>query len=159
MDPVSLTASIIAILGAGGAIAKGMRKIHRLKNAPIVLLQLNNEVSDMTLLIDLIDDLVRKETSHPASSAKQLELVCTILSRAKSDVLELEKFIAYTLTKETSLGAEVDRSTWIRSSDGISNAKNNIRRAREDLNTVWATLSQRHLPPLADIASRSLLIG
>ena len=151
MDPISLTASIIAVLGAGGAIAKGMRKIRRLESAPGVLLQLNNEVTDITLLIDLIYDLVRKGTPCPSSSAKQLEFVCATLSRAKDAVLQLEKLIAYTLTKETHSGAEVDRSTWIRSSGRIRNAKDSIRRAREDLNTVWATLSQRQLPQV-DIA-------
>ena len=50
MDPISLRASIIAILGAGGAIAKAMHKIRGLKHAPDVLLQLNNEVTVLLFL-------------------------------------------------------------------------------------------------------------
>ena len=106
----------------------------------------------------MIDELLREETPGSSSSAKELEFICTTLGRAKNNVLELEKFIAYDLTKETNSGAEVDRLTWMRSAEKIGNAKNNIRRAREDLNTVWVTLSQRHERQL-NTACRNLFIG
>ena len=143
MDPISLTASIIAILGAGGTIARGLGKIRRLKNAPDVLLQLNNEVTDIHLLIQSVEELSQQWTHQPSTSNRQRDMVCIALSRAKDSVLELEKLIAYTLTEETNTGAEVDRSAWVRNLDRIKETKNSIRAAREDLNTVWAILSQR----------------
>jgi hypothetical protein len=48
-DPLSLTASILAVVGAAQAAAKGIRKIIALKNAPEQLLQIYNEVCGVTL--------------------------------------------------------------------------------------------------------------
>ena len=143
MDPLSLIAGIIAVFGAGGTIAKGLDRIRRLKNAPDILLQLNNEVTDIHLLIDSVDELAPQWINQLSTSNRQQQLVCTTLARARDSVLELEKLIAYILTKETVSGAEVDRSVWVRNLDRIGDAKNSIRRAREDLNTVWVALSHR----------------
>ena len=145
MDPVSLTASIIAVLGAGGTITKGLGKIRRLRHCPDVLSQLNNEVTDIHLLIESVDELARQWTYQPATSDRQRRWVCATLDRANSAVLELEKLIAYILTKETSTGTEVDLLAWVRNLDRVKDAKDSIRKAREDLNTVWATLSHRYL--------------
>ena len=147
MDPVSLTASILAILGAGGTIAKGLGRIRKLQHAPDVLMQLNNEVTDLHLLIESVNELAHQLTHQPTTTDKQQDLVCITLNRAKSTVLELEKLIAYILTKEASAGTKVDRTAWLRNHTRIKRAKVDIRRAREDLNTVWATLSHRYSTP------------
>ena len=145
MDPASLTASIVAILGAGGTIAKGLGKIRKLQHAPDILLQLNNEVTDIHLSIESVDELAHQWTHQPSTSNTQRKLVYVTLDRAKSAVLELEKLVAYILTKETSTGTEIDRSAWVWNPNRIKEVKDSIRRAREDLNTVWATLSHRYL--------------
>ena len=144
MDPLSLTASIIAVFGAGGTIAKGLGKIRRLKRAPDVLLQLNNDVTDLHLLIRAVDELYRQRNNLSSASTLQEEVVCRTLERAKHAVLELEKLIGYILTKETNAGTEVNNLAWIRAVDRITETKGNIRAARDNLNTVWAALSNRY---------------
>ena len=109
MDPLSLTASIIAILGTGGAIAKGFVKIRGTRHAPVVLLQLNNEVSDLTLLVQAVDQQLQSYRS-PMAPSTQDQVICKALERAKEVVLDLEKLIGYTLTKETSSGLQVNRT-------------------------------------------------
>ena len=143
MDPLSLTASIIAVLGAGGTIAKGLSKIRRLKSAPDILLQLNNEVTDLHLLIRAVNELYHRPTNLNPTSTLQEKVVCNALERAKYAVLELEKLIEYVLTKQTARGTEVDTLAWSRVLDRVKEAKNNIRTARTDLNTIWTTLDNR----------------
>ena len=143
MDPISLTASIIAILGAGGTIANGFAKIRKLKNAPNVLMQLNNEVTDIHLVICSVDEIARQWTHHPSTSDRQREAVCVTLRRAKDSVLELESLIAYVLTKETDRGTRISRQAWARNLDRMKDTKERIRAAREDLNVMWTMLSHR----------------
>ena len=145
MDPLSLIASIIALLGAGGTIAKGLGKIRRLKKAPDVLLQLNNEVTDLHLLICAVNELYHRRIELSWVSTAQEEVVRNSLERAKHAVLELEKLIEYVLTKETKEGTEIDGLAWTRALDRIKEVKNNFRAARVDLNTVWMSLDIRYL--------------
>ena len=144
MDPLSLTASIITVLGAGGTVAKGLSRIRYLKNAPNTLLQLNNEVTDLLLLIRAVNELYLQPNDLSTISILQEEVVCNILERAKHAVLELEKLIEYVLTKETSMGTKVDTLAWSRALDRVKEAKNDIRAARNDLNNVWTALNNRY---------------
>lgn len=47
MDPLSLTASIIAVVGTGSAVSRGLKKVLLARDLPDVILQLNNEVVDL----------------------------------------------------------------------------------------------------------------
>ena len=57
MDPLSLTASILTVLGVSGQAAKALKKLASLKGAPTVVLRLNNELSDLHLLTVAIQDI------------------------------------------------------------------------------------------------------
>lgn len=141
MDPLSITAGIIAVLGAGGKVAGGLSKIRGLRRAPDALLQLNNEVTDLQLLVQAIDELYRQNNE---TTAIQQEVVCSTLERAKHTVLELEKLIAYTLTKETGVGTEVDRVNWFRYHDRVKEMRDSLRCVRSDLNAVWMVMINRY---------------
>ncbi|KAL9117432.1 MAG: hypothetical protein Q9187_006031 [Circinaria calcarea] len=140
MDPLSITAGIIAVLGAGGNVAGGLSKIRELKRAPDGLLQLNNEVTDLQLLVQATDELYRQ---HNETTAIQQEVVCNALERAKHTVLELEKLIGYTLTKETAAGTEVDRVNWFRYHVKVRDMRDTLRGVKSDLNAVWMVMTNR----------------
>ena len=61
MDPLFLTASIIAIAGAGGGAAKAVRKLASLKDAPHLLLALNNEISDLNVVVLAVQDIFQRQ--------------------------------------------------------------------------------------------------
>ena len=144
MDPLSLTASLLAILGAGGAIAKGLNKIRNLKDAPAVLLQLNNEVTDLHILIRGVDELYNQRGD--SINISQRDIIYSTLARAKEALLELEQLISYRWTKETNNGVEVDRSVWIRAQTKMKETKDRIRNVRTDLNGAWVVISSRYEP-------------
>ena len=142
MDPLSITASIIAILGTGGAVAKGLFKLRSIKDAPTVLLQLNNDVSDLTLLVQAVDQLLR--SYRPAMPpSMQDQVVYSALERARNVVLQLEELIEYTLTKETGSGPQANRTAWLGSLDRIKEVKITTRATRDELTAVWAALSNK----------------
>ena len=143
MDPLSLTASLLAILGAGGAVAKGLDKIRRLKDTPSVLLQLNNEIADLHLLIHAVDEIFHEHTDSIKSS--QHQIIYSILCRAKEALLELEELISYRWTKETDQGLEINRTAWVRAQTKVTEMTGKIRNVRTNLNGAWTVISARYL--------------
>jgi hypothetical protein len=60
MDPLSITAGILAIFGAGGKVGNGLRKLVQLRDAPDALLALCNEVTDLQCVVQNVDDLLQQ---------------------------------------------------------------------------------------------------
>ena len=141
MDPLSLTASILAVLGAGSTLMKSLDRALQLKRAPDTLLQLNNEVADLQILVRAVDEIWRQDGA--SITVAQQEVVSKALDRARVAVLELEKLIAYILTRETDGGPTVYRLAWAYAHGRIKRTKDKLRTARNDLNSVWAAMNQR----------------
>ena len=142
MDPLSITSGIITFLDAGGQIAKGLRKLIQLKEAPDALLALNNELGDFQSVVQDVDDLLQHQSAStnivlPSSMSRTLE-------RSKSAVLALESLIAYILTTVSANNGQlrVDRSAWLRAEHKIAATKERIRAAKVDLGSALSILTQ-----------------
>ena len=99
-----------------------------------MLLALNNEVSDVHLLISEVKDLI---DSQPAALPGSLN---SCLGRIEASLLELESLVAYELTIPTkqSTKLRIDRSAFIRLESRIHYLKEKIRLDRNDLNSTLA---------------------
>ena len=99
MDPLSITASLIAVLGIGGKAAGAIYKIAILKGAPDVVLALNNEITDLRLVLTAIQDVLRKQNNDellPSACRCRYEAsVTNSLRHAASKVAELEALHDY----------------------------------------------------------------
>ena len=130
MDPLSISASVVALLGAGGTLSKLLRKGIGLKNAPDVLRALNDEVSELQSIANDVNDLLWTATQdtddHPPES-----LIST-LSRVKSILLRLESYISYQLTTVTADGGSirVDKSVYLRAERRLQELKDEIHASR-----------------------------
>lgn len=51
MDPISLTASIIAVLGLASKVSNALRSLYDLRHAPQEILELANEVIEKNLAV------------------------------------------------------------------------------------------------------------
>ncbi len=139
MDPLSLTASIITVVGMGSAVGRGLKKILSAKNLPDVILQLNNEVVDLEYVIQDVHELLQQQAQStfedpgPPSSHKSLSCA---LERAKRTLLALESLIAYELTIVDSRNGEtkIDWLSWLR-------AESKVKRLKEDVRTDRVRLS------------------
>ncbi len=136
MDPLSITASILTILGAGGQVAKGIAKIRALKFAPDILLALHNEIADIQYLVQDVNDVARQheevhETKFSAS-------VCRALEKVRETLLATEQLIAYELTTIDSVNGlvKLDWKRWLRLEDNIRQLQERMRNNKVDLSTA-----------------------
>ena len=63
MDPLSVTASVIAIAGAASTAGLSIKKLLSLRGTSDAVLALNNEVSDLQLVLQAINTLLQKHGS------------------------------------------------------------------------------------------------
>ena len=96
-DPLSLVASIVAVVGVGGQVAKAVKKLASLKGAPDIILALNNEITDLHLVVLAIEDVFQKHCSSgvpfPGNRAGDIHVdaaVTKALQFAKDKTVELE---------------------------------------------------------------------
>jgi hypothetical protein len=136
MDPLSITASILTILGAGGQVAKGIAKIRALKYAPDILLALNNEIANIQYLVQDVNHVARQheevhETKFSAS-------VCRALEKVRETLLATEQLIAYELTTIDSVNGlvKLDWKRWLRLEDNIRQLQERMRNNKVDLSTA-----------------------
>ena len=126
MEPLSSLASVVTLVELVGKSSKLLNKAIRLKHAPDVLLALNNEISDLHLVLDDVNDLLLASTSFVPP-----ESLDSALERVKTTLLQLEQFVAYELTTYDSDGsARVDKSTLFRKEQRLHQLKDDVRANR-----------------------------
>ncbi|MCJ1479351.1 hypothetical protein MMC13_008036 [Lambiella insularis] len=145
MDPLSIIASTITLVSAGGAVGRGLRKLKSLKNAPEELLKLDEDINELYLLIRTIRDL--------PSPILQQNLVCAALKKAKKAVLEVERLIEYGLSKASSTlsSIKVDSWQWLLAEDKIRRSGLDLQDARL---AILTAVSLMHLTSTCVIESR-----
>ena len=126
MDPLSISASLITVLGVGGKLSKGLRKYMKLKDAPQVLQDLNDAISGLRLAANGVDEVI--QTAKWQYGIDPPENVVSAVGRMKSTLLKLESFVSYDLTIPSASGTmiRVDRSVLLRSESRLKEFKENI---------------------------------
>ena len=148
-DPLSITASILAILGAGGEVGKGLKKLQALKRAPDILLDLNNEVADLHHIVQTANEILQQHTSINGSSSDR---VCQSLERIKQTLSSYEKVISYDLTIIEGVGnhSRLDKSMWLQIEPKVKRLKSQVQTDKADLCLAWSLLTQ-YLSPLPNL--------
>lgn len=135
MDPLSITVATLGLIGAANKVAVGLNKLASLKGAPAAILALNNEVSDLRLVLQETEPLLLRHKEAAASGDPKPTLpppkmvdatFLRSMDRAKDKLLDLEFVIQNRLM--TRLGA-IDKLGWLREQD-------KVRKAQVDLRTV-----------------------
>lgn len=116
MDPLSVGASVIAVVGATGKIVRGIRRLKAMQDAPKELDDLLTEVSQFELVI---------KASQKINGHIESELG-TLLKIAQDLVTEFESLIEYKLT-EPGTSNKVDRWQWLRSSKDVERLRVKLR--------------------------------
>ena len=127
-DPLSITASIIAVVGAAEGVTKTLTKIKNIRNAPEELLALINEVSDLQIVLGDIQSYTQTMTiSPPIQDAFQH--LSVLIDRARNKLLQLDELIQYRLTKpESAVGRiKVSRREWATARTTIDNFRQSLR--------------------------------
>ena len=146
MDPFSLTVGILTIVGTGSTIGKGLKKVISARRQPNILLELNNEVTDLQYVVQDVNDLLRHqaqtagEDRGPLSSHASLT---SALEHVKETLLALESLVAYELTTVDSRNGrtKLDRIRWLRVEPQVKSLKDDIRTDRVRLSSALSLLA------------------
>jgi hypothetical protein len=141
MDPLSVTAGIIAIFQAGSTLSNGLKKIISLKNAPDILLALSNEVADIQVVLEDVDNLLREHLE--ITGTEPVTSIDRVLKKVKSTLLKLQSLLAYKLTTVKGRGNELrlDRSVWLRLEGEVRELKDEIRGDKVSLSSALSILN------------------
>ena len=139
MDPLSLTASIIAVIGTGGEVAKAIKKLASLKGAPNLVLALNNEISDLLLLVFAIQDVFQRQEASGVLSpdnAPAATAITSTLKQANDKVLELK--VLHQRLAALMIGPA---GFTVRHKASMLREQENVKKMQEDFRTVRMKLS------------------
>lgn len=130
-DPLSITASIAALLQLVDSVAKGVRKFARYKSASLFLQQLNNELSDLRLVIGRIDDVCLQASNEISASAFNRESLYRAIHGGKKTILGLERVISGGLLMPSDgADSKIDRLFWMRKESELRDMLNDLRFAK-----------------------------
>lgn len=127
MDPLSITAGIIALIGAANQVAVGLNKLASMREAPDAVRALNNEVSDLRLVLDDAEPLLRKHERMSRPNAPGDSKFLLGLEHGKERLAELETLIQNRLF--TRMG-KIDRFGWLFEQNKVQRALVDIRAVR-----------------------------
>ena len=132
-DPLSITASIIAVVGAAEGIANTFAKIKDIRHAPFEILALMNEVSDLKIVLET----VQRSIDRSRLPRGELLLLAGLIQKAKDKLLQLDNLIHYRLLKPESGVNEIKVSyrAWVRAKSTIQNFRQSFRDIRLDIVT------------------------
>ncbi|KAL9097281.1 MAG: hypothetical protein Q9165_000708 [Trypethelium subeluteriae] len=144
MDPLSITASLIAVSGALGTSVKALQKVASLRHAPSELLSLHNEVNSLRNFLRIVNQAFRdgEHLQLPLETTEGLE---TVKSTLESHVQELDNLSQYRLKRSEVLNKngtpKVARLAWLRMGKDIACLQRKIRDSRLDLQSMFSVLS------------------
>ena len=131
MEPLSVTASVVAVLGAARRLSKGVDLIKAAKGAP-------ESLDDLLLHLSGIEDVlhaIQDVSSEPSTVSPGFT---RILGRTKAKIVEMESLIQYTLT-EAGESSKVDRWQWLRKRDEVEKLQRQLDALRNDLTALITT--------------------
>ena len=134
MDPLSITASIAALIGLTDVAIIGVRKLVGLKKVSLVLQQVNNELADLRLLVGKVENIYRQSSDSGLETGPDQEALSVAIRRAKEIMLDLEKIIAYDLLKLSGDNKlRISRTSWLRNENRIRERRDKVRVAKQDI--------------------------
>ncbi|KAI0896537.1 ankyrin [Annulohypoxylon nitens] len=160
MDPLSITASAIALVQAIGGIAKGIRFLHSLGQIPLEYSGLLNELSTLQAVAEQVQAVLREFESSPSTTSSDLQfqgIDPSMLVFLKDDLAQTTKDLEAICDrlkvpkkqgeKSGANGEEaVSKWRWQREKNNIARLQQKARYTRENLSlcfTAFAT-SQTH---------------
>ena len=147
MDPLSTTASIIALVQAAAAIGKGVRALKTLKNAPEDFNALLKELTRLQAILRLTQSSLEALQSLPKAQVplSGLDILQDLQNDLQKSTAGMEE-LARRLTGESKgrddkMHQRVQRIKWYREKDSIAKLRVEVRQLHADLSTCFTAIS------------------
>ena len=137
MDPLSLTASIVAVATVAGQTCQGFQKLRDLhKSVPGRVHALHNEVVDLEVVLYQLAAAVREREALPSSARERADLE-RLLRRAETKLVELDAIVSRLVSTciETKI-AILRGPRWQREHDKIQLLQGDIKSIKSSLNVI-----------------------
>ena len=143
MDPLSITASCIAVAGAGGAAIKGLKKLRDLRKIPDSILSVMNEIADLTLVLQGIQINIQLRQNSATLPQATISTMNQLLDRARDTLLKLDQVINIRLLRSPNTNGEVtfSHSAWILEENRVRQLQLSLRITRLDIASTFAAMS------------------
>ena len=146
MDPLSITASIITIIGVGGSIAKTLRNLASYKDAPDFILLLNNELADLHLVVQAIHEIYRMQRIDGQGRGLQDDpidnSITNTLNQAQQTATDLQRVYDRVSTSSRQSGvAQLKTKTWLLEPRNAKKVHEDLRNTRLKLTVVFGILN------------------
>lgn len=138
MDPLSITTSVLTLLAAANQVAKGLDKLASIKGAPAAVLALNNEVSDLRLVLCEAEPLLQKHVHTAVSPLTGDRTLQLSIDRAKERLTDLESVVGNRLMRR--MGTK-DRLGWLYEQDKVQKALSDVRTAKANVTTMLGVVT------------------
>lgn len=143
MDPLSVTASIITVLGAAQSIARAISKLNILIDTPDELFALLNEVSDIQMVFSSAKDLI--ETGKDGITPIHIESLTALSRRADSKLLEIESLIRCRFDPlhrlDGAAEVKVPRWRWLKERGRVLRLQQDLRSLRSTFAAILTTVA------------------
>ena len=144
MDPLSITASAIAIVGATTPTIKLLKRLTANKNAPLLVIAVEKELSDLRASALTIQDLIKGQTQEVGNHDVIIvsDMAANGLKSAVHAIDELHDLLKPVVNLVLDPGCSA-RKKWyilIRKEKRLSQVKGELRNIRNSLDSVLATL-------------------
>ena len=131
MEPLSVAASVLAVLGAARRLSKGVGLLKAGKNAPESLDDLLLHVSGIEEVLQAIQDVsIESSTVSPG--------LTRVLGRTKAKFIEMDSLIQYTL-REAGESSTVDRWQWLKKRGEVEKLQRQLDALRNDMTALIST--------------------
>lgn len=141
MDPLSVAASVIAVIGAIHAGSKGLQVIYyNTRNAPKEVDILRHELSSLESSLRQIHGFLQQNL--PDSSAAHIETLAECVTRADEQTKEINDLLVSPFIRIRRLSsANQTRFAWMQNKSKIANLRNGLQVVRLDLAIVFSLLT------------------
>lgn len=111
-----------------------MRKLARYKHATLLLQQLNNELSDLRLIVGKIEDVCQQASNQSSGLVSDKEALSRAIDGGKKTILGLESLITYGLLMPSEgADSKIDRLFWIRKESELRDKVSELRNAKSNI--------------------------
>ncbi len=144
MEPLSITASVIAVVTLTAKVTNSLNKLRGLREADNLVHALMNEVTTLRAISTQIEAVARQyQDSMSSEQLACLEQLKQVLRAAKDKLEELNNIIHYQLLRPSGSGGieKLSRRAWLRHKTDVQRIQQELRTFRQDIGTLIGTLN------------------
>ena len=127
MDPLSLTASILAVVGAVKGVARGLQKIKKYRDAPQKIDEFLSEINALESTLQALVVLTAQE--QDGARLQDCQNIADCVHRADVVINDLCLLLSI-----DSKGTQPQRTTWLRKQKDVDKLLDSLKVIRGDIN-------------------------